>query len=55
MFSWMTPQLTLQAQRADAAAAARARAKARAAQAKAHPASAGRVIPTPKKPAAGKP
>jgi enterochelin esterase-like enzyme len=55
MFSWMTPQLTLQAQRADAAAAARARAQARAARAKAHPAPAGRVIPTPKNLAGGKP
>ncbi len=55
MFSWMTPQLTVQAQRADAAAAARARAEAKAAQAKAHPAPACRVFPTPKNPAAGKP
>jgi hypothetical protein len=55
MFSWMTPQLTVQAQRADAAAAARARAKARAARAKPHPAPVGRVIPTPKNPAPGKP
>jgi enterochelin esterase-like enzyme len=55
MFSWMTPQLTVQAQKADAAAAALARQRARAAWARAHPRPAGRVTPTPKSPAPGKP
>jgi enterochelin esterase-like enzyme len=53
MFSWMTPQLTLQAQRADAAAAAQQRIAARQ-KAKAAPpkpaGGVGRVFPTPKKP-----
>jgi enterochelin esterase-like enzyme len=53
MFSWMTPQLTLQAQRADAAAAAQQRIAARQ-KAKAAPpepaAGVGRVFPTPKTP-----